>query len=895
MSWNSNVGTSTGAADQRGTGEAFDGTTDLAFFAIEMSFREVVRRLRFIHANPWLLIDVANSHQDRRDGVHYGKYVNEEGVQKAEARKPAYGLLSFKEFRKAYSADLALFESHLKYRAQQNGSLVLQRRQEIVSAFDDQYRGEFGIQEINDLAQFAAEMLVMTQGIPLPLTVEMEEDFAVELAIAELENHDNPITLPPEDNPQTALDVSAYVVEREYTETVVYSDGDLIGGGMPKPQVVRTPVPRWEGDGTWLKEWAFFGLSPFTDREYAITNILGHSGEFEQHRERLLMPHPVLLMFRHYENSAESGYYVANSLRMKNRVDRHFRLLRLILKIIADLNQANARFANEFVNNKSATIDWEKHKPLFETAGLQYCEGENDPLLGAIKAVSDGFSKWRAIDYIELSLAFAGLVVLFMLPFGVTIAPTYLAIMSALGVSSAIYRALEAQTKFHERSAHIYFEDIDPALKIVEQSDDRRMTSFLLALELVSLVPITKVAKAIWKPIKGGVDKLADAGTRVVKAIDPPRLPDVSLPADIRKGATKAIEETADFAPAGARGSADPRGNLDKGIPDAKPVKAGARAATKPEVLPTEKITDAANYLRALREQKQAQRQSARQAADEATDLSQPKPTRFKNPEDDAELRDLFRRAEKAEWDELFNNGKKSPVEIEAPTPTKVAITDSDRGLASPVKFSKPFRSKDKLYLADVARLLGRSKLKRWKDVLISELQDLVNLGKISGKQYVNGVYKIRARKEYLNLEKVSALLGGKTIKGWQDVTLGELRNLMFDGKILPSQFSRTLRGSSKSARIEFIELIENALGSDLVMVRAADDRIWFVPKKVAMDGSRYHMGHIGTAHKKLISEAHDSMTVTEFREMSWSLTIPEDAAANSLKRDKLTTFDSYD
>jgi hypothetical protein len=191
----------------------------------------------------------------------------------------------------------------------------------------------------------------------------------------------------------------------------------------------------------------------------------------------------------------------------------------------------------------------------------------------------------------------------------------------------------------------------------------------------------------------------------------------------------------------------------------------------------------------------------------------------------------------------------------------------------------------EKLLLKDVIQLLGRGHIKSWRDVSVLDLKKLIAEGLISKFQYANAVYRKHTIKRYLNLNEIRKLIPGREINSWNDVTMGDLRVLMNDEKILPSHFSAVLRGSSKAHRQKFIELMESIIGKDFVMFRGSDDRIWFIPKRYIQDGNKTHMGHIGTSHKELISLAHDSMTVAEFREMSWAHTVPEDARSNTKRQ----------
>ena len=145
-------------------------------------------------------------------------------------------------------------------------------------------------------------------------------------------------------------------------------------------------------------------------------------------------------------------------------------------------------------------------------------------------------------------------------------------------------------------------------------------------------------------------------------------------------------------------------------------------------------------------------------------------------------------------------------------------------------------------------------------------------------------------KRRALNLNQASSLLGRK-VRRWSEVTVGELRNLRNTGKITQGQFSKTLRGSSRSARNAYIKLMESTFGKDNIMVRIGDQTRW-VPRSLAKKGKKFHMGHQGVPHKDGIELAPGGQSVTTYRKNSWDSAILESAEINSGKGAGLTELD---
>ena len=137
-----------------------------------------------------------------------------------------------------------------------------------------------------------------------------------------------------------------------------------------------------------------------------------------------------------------------------------------------------------------------------------------------------------------------------------------------------------------------------------------------------------------------------------------------------------------------------------------------------------------------------------------------------------------------------------------------------------------------------------------------------------------------------LNLKEASQLLN-RTVTRWDQVTVGELRNLSATGAISRTNLARTLRGKSGSARRELIRIGQDVLtqlGVKNGSIVRIGDQIWAVPASAARSGNDWHVGHFGEAFTDLVNRVDRSMSVTEFRNWHWSLGFLEEAKSNMAK-----------
>ncbi len=145
-----------------------------------------------------------------------------------------------------------------------------------------------------------------------------------------------------------------------------------------------------------------------------------------------------------------------------------------------------------------------------------------------------------------------------------------------------------------------------------------------------------------------------------------------------------------------------------------------------------------------------------------------------------------------------------------------------------------------------------------------------------------------------LNLAEASTLLGRPTT-GWNQITVGEMRDLAARGIISRTNLTSTLRGKSGSMRLELLDL-----GSDVVSQMGVDggalvrigDQIWAVPRSVARVGKNYHVGHFGEAFTNLVDQVDGSMPVSEFRSYHWMSGFLERAKENVSKGASITDLD---
>jgi hypothetical protein len=557
-------------AAARGVGRVDAGTAlnpPFAFDAIggyAASSDATIQRLRFIHAHPELLAAPRPDLGPRCYECHLGNYASLHDLETAVRRVPHYPQKPHAEFLKDYQTDLRFLETHLKIRAKFIGEDIFSARQKIIEQLDVTYRSTDSSWPLADLAWSIAQMLVVAQGLPLPMTVEMKDLLATDLAtLAPAEAGAPPAFLDVAAAPDTAAELAGNRLP--YTYAVPdYAGGDIIAGRMVGPQ--RERKPRWEADGAWESEWTFGGLSPFHHREEVFRTLTHFRGTIPQLRETLFARHPILPLLRHYMRDEEYGYYLANTVRMTNRFVRNLRLLGIILALRQDLGSANASFAEAFVNAPVAAINWLKYKPLFLSAALGYYTGPDDPLRQAVEGIAAGFTgPWTLIDVLDIGVMMVGLAPLLLSPVGIALSPVLLATVTAAGVGIAFYRAAEAQVEYASTGNQKKFEAIDPALMVVEQADDRNAALFFLALELVSVVPLGKAARIL----SDGATARAAVRTRSV----------VPAPLAHASGIDTAARGVEGQAMAGARGLVDaPAPPLRAEIPDAPAARPDAPA-----------------------------------------------------------------------------------------------------------------------------------------------------------------------------------------------------------------------------------------------------------------------------------------------------------------------------
>ncbi|OQK17696.1 hypothetical protein AU255_07470 [Methyloprofundus sedimenti] len=606
----------------------------------DLSLDVVIQRLRYIHANPMLLKEHRQKLQDRDLRIH-SPGVHPEYTAITEQRAPAYGWVSYDDFKKAYEHDLSLFESQLKVDAKLLGNTIYSRRSGIVSSIRANYQNP---SDTTELAAYIAQMLVVAQGIPLPLTVELKSLLANNIMSGNKTSSGKPLFFDTGPTPDTQAEVEQYVLPDTYDRTIVQGSGDTIGGRSNVGKVINTKRPKWEGVGGWLKEWTFYGLSPFRDRREGLTKVLGVKDNISKLRQRLISKHPIIFLLRHYEpleydsyfSWSDKGYFLANSVRMTNVVNRHFRIMKVILRLHADLKKSNKRFSDEFIKSETNTIDWFKYKPVFESAGLPYFLNENDPLLGAVKEISSRFqSKTGWIDWIEFALLIIGLITLLALPLGFALSPIFLGMISTAGVGTALHRAVEARINYQKTTSQSRFTEIDPFLKVVEVNDKRNLTSFFLALECISIIPVSKLAKLIWKPVQQNIDSTGKMAREVLeqaskaKSINKPGLDN-----------TKRLTLESD------------KGIISKPHPKIDSLEESSISArSAKEEIERLKIKNRQTTI----EQRQTQRSEALRPELQG----KPKPTKYRDKETDMIVEDIERQREtmrKKDFEELFDD-----------------------------------------------------------------------------------------------------------------------------------------------------------------------------------------------------------------------------------------------
>ena len=147
-----------------------------------------------------------------------------------------------------------------------------------------------------------------------------------------------------------------------------------------------------------------------------------------------------------------------------------------------------------------------------------------------------------------------------------------------------------------------------------------------------------------------------------------------------------------------------------------------------------------------------------------------------------------------------------------------------------------------------------------------------------------------------LNLKEASQLLG-RTVTGWDQVTVGELRNLVGTGPgtITRTNLTRTLRGKSTQAKREVIRLVKDVLAQTGVkdgVIARVNDKIVVIPRSAAQDGRSWHLGHFGEPFTDLVDRVDGSISVTEFRNWHWNLGFMEAAGPNMSKGAATTQMD---
>lgn len=130
---------------------------------------------------------------------------------------------------------------------------------------------------------------------------------------------------------------------------------------------------------------------------------------------------------------------------------------------------------------------------------------------------------------------------------------------------------------------------------------------------------------------------------------------------------------------------------------------------------------------------------------------------------------------------------------------------------------------------------------------------------------------------EIRNQSHLATLLG-RTSASADTVSVGDIKQLLADGKITQTALGSYLRGKSGTRRAEIIRLA--AAKGEQIYGRVGDSHR-AVSLSEARNGNLWHIGHQGVPLRDLILQADPAQSVADFRSFHWSQTTLEWAQGN--------------
>jgi RHS repeat-associated protein len=138
------------------------------------------------------------------------------------------------------------------------------------------------------------------------------------------------------------------------------------------------------------------------------------------------------------------------------------------------------------------------------------------------------------------------------------------------------------------------------------------------------------------------------------------------------------------------------------------------------------------------------------------------------------------------------------------------------------------------------------------------------------------------------NLKQLGNLLGRPGVTRNSQVTVGEVKQLLSDGKITKTALNLWLRGKSGTQRKWLLSQAQNGK-----VTARAGDYVGQIPTSMARNGKDWHVGHAGHSLRDMIDQANPNQSVSAFHKMHWSGTMFENAADNMRRGAGTSAFDN--
>lgn len=416
-----------------------------------------------------------------------------------------------------YTADRDRLDALLAGPVARAGAALLQNREAMVAELKARYASAT---ELLRLAQMLPFLVASRAGLPLPLTIELEQ-IAGAAGLLQSPEIGLPSLLPTAAEPDTFFVYYSSDLDNEESQALSAWDPHA-------PETLRI----WHAqiasgrkrDGTFAGTWS---EAPLADPEISrLLDATYGSATMEAFRETLYTRHPIAFALA---GNAFDAFALADILRTRDAARRNARLRDAIHRCIDRLEEANRAFRAGFAGKAGGEIDWRAFAPVYEAvaAGL-YNDGETpgaDPLRAVIAEI---LRIKKGVDWLsvaELALFAIGICAVCALTGGAAVPGVVFASIGGGSLGLAIGKAARARSEAIVARGEARFADIDPALRAIEASDDPSGAYLGLAIELIGVLPVGKLAKFLSKSD-------ADGFARVAGKLDLPPQKSPALSAD---------------------------------------------------------------------------------------------------------------------------------------------------------------------------------------------------------------------------------------------------------------------------------------------------------------------------------------------------------------------------